>query len=98
MSRVFWFHPEAERELDDAYFWYEDRRTGLGAEFVARVDEALDRIQHDPESFPIVYRTLRHILVHRFPFVIYYSTDDKRISIAAIIHANRNPGIWKFRV
>jgi toxin ParE1/3/4 len=97
MSRAVWFRPEAEVELDDAYSWYEHRRVGLGIEFISRVDEALNRIQGDPESFPIVYRTLRQVLVHRFPFVIYYSTDEQRISIAAIVHGSRNPGVWKSR-
>ncbi len=98
MIRPIWFCLEAEKELNDAYFWYEERRAGLGAEFVSSVDEALDRIRLDPESYPIVYRTLRQVLVHRFPYAIYFFTGPERISITAIFHGSRNPGIWKSRV
>lgn len=30
--------PEVERDLDDAYDWYEQRRVGLGEEFLSCVD------------------------------------------------------------
>jgi hypothetical protein len=30
--------PEAEMDIAEAYVWYEDRRAGLGEEFLSSVD------------------------------------------------------------
>jgi toxin ParE1/3/4 len=30
--------PEAERDIDEAYAWYESRRVGLGEDFFCSVD------------------------------------------------------------
>lgn len=32
--------PEAEGDLRDAFSWYEDKRTGLGHDFLLQVDAA----------------------------------------------------------
>ena len=45
-------HPEARAEFRSAALWYEERRDGLGVEFVAAVDAALLRIGTAPKSFP----------------------------------------------
>ena len=37
-------HPEARAELCSAALWYDERRPGLGDEFIAEVSAALDRI------------------------------------------------------
>jgi hypothetical protein len=36
--------PAAAAEIDEAYLWYESRRSGLGEEFLADVKQTLDRI------------------------------------------------------
>ena len=45
MSYTFTIRPEAEADLAEAKRWYEERRQGLGADFVLCVDEALERIR-----------------------------------------------------
>jgi hypothetical protein len=37
-------HPEARAELRSAALWYDERRSGLGDEFIAEVSATLDRI------------------------------------------------------
>jgi hypothetical protein len=61
------FLREARREFDDARDWYESRRTGFGDEFSDRVNDALDQILESPESWPVVYRDLRCVIVAKFP-------------------------------
>ena len=38
-------HPDAEEETREAACWYENQRAGLGLEFVAAVDGALQAIR-----------------------------------------------------
>ncbi len=41
----FYFHPEAEAELDKAVEYYEQRQQGLGLEFVEEVYATITRIK-----------------------------------------------------
>ena len=66
------FTPEADAELAEARQWYAHQRENLDLEFMQRIDEALSRIAHNPNSYPIVYRTLRRAIVRRFPFAVFY--------------------------
>ena len=55
--------PEAEDDLAEAYRWYENQRPGLGDEFIACVDAALDRICEAPELHAAVYKNVRQALI-----------------------------------
>ena len=45
-------HPEARAELRSAALWYDERRPGLGDEFIAEVSASLNRVGDSPESYP----------------------------------------------
>ena len=66
------FSPEADAELTEAREWYFHQRSGLDLEFMDCLDEALSRVIRNPQSFPIVYRNLRRVVVRRFPFAVFY--------------------------
>jgi hypothetical protein len=42
------FRPEAQRELQEAQDWYEERSPGLGFEFARAVDAAVARVLRIP--------------------------------------------------
>jgi len=48
MKRTLRVLPDAEAELQSAAIWYEEKRRGLGIEFVAVVDQALQSILDNP--------------------------------------------------
>jgi hypothetical protein len=56
------FTPEADAELAEARQWYAHQRENLDIDFMERIDDALSRIVHNPNLYPIVYRTLRRVL------------------------------------
>ncbi len=92
--------PEAEEELAGAGEWYEERRPGLGVEFVAEVDDALAGIGEQPEAWPIWRpdRPYRKRSLSRFPYVIFYSLSGADlVEVVAIAHAKRRPGYWMER-
>ena len=45
-------HPEARIELRAAALWYEERRAGLGDEFLSETSTVLTRIGTAAESYP----------------------------------------------
>ena len=73
MSTELKLAPEVEKDLDDAYYWYNERRIGLGEEFLTCVDACLQAILRNPESHPIIYSNCRRGLVRRFPYAIFMS-------------------------
>lgn len=46
--------PEAEQDISEAYAWYEDRRLGLGEEFLSCVDAWIQAICRMPEMYAVV--------------------------------------------
>jgi len=64
--------PEAEHDISEAYDWYEQRRPGLGEEFLSCVDACIQRIVRSPDLFAEVFLEFRRALVRRFPYAIFY--------------------------
>ena len=58
---------EADQDIAEAYKWYEDRRLGLGEEFLRSVEGCLHTIRRRPELSAPVYEHYRRALVRRFP-------------------------------
>jgi plasmid stabilization system protein ParE len=88
--------PEAEAEAGAAALWYETKRAGLGADFVATIDAALEGILAAPEAFPRWHpdRPFRRCVVARFPFVIFFIVSEQTVEVLAVAHAKRRPGYW----
>jgi toxin ParE1/3/4 len=89
--------PEAESEIKEAYLWYEERRTGLGADFILCVEDGLEKIRSNPEMYPVVYKNIRRLLIRRFPYGIFYLTQLNIIMVLAVFHSQRNPKQWQSR-
>ena len=96
MTRHLIVSVEAEQELAQAFEWYEQRRPGLGVEFVDAIELALDAIEERPEAWPIWQRgyPYRKYVLRRFPFVIFFTAETASIRVVAFAHAKRKPGYW----
>jgi len=97
MMRDFIIDPEAEVDLAHARQWYDDRRDGLGLEFIEKVEEAFDRIQRMPLVPRIVFKDLRRVLLRRFPYAVFYRSGEHRIVVVAVYHTSRDPAGWQAR-
>lgn len=84
MSLPLVLRVEARRGFDDAFNWYEERRSGLGVDFAANVQDALDRIVRDPCAFRPVHRDIRKAIVKRFPYCVYYRVESEQIVVVSI--------------
>jgi toxin ParE1/3/4 len=92
------FHQEAEREVDDASAYYEERREGLAREFISEVGYATAFIQEFPGAgTPYKKTQFRFHVIRRFPYVLYYADLPDRIWVAAVAHGKRRPGYWRNR-
>jgi plasmid stabilization system protein ParE len=90
--------PDVERDLEEARDWYENRRVGLGAEFLKAVDDAIDRICESPLLYAAEYKSVRRAGLTRFPYVVYYRVLGSSIELIAVLHANREDRRWRSRL
>lgn len=90
--------PEVELDLAEAYAWYEQRRNGLGEEFLSCVDACIQSIRRYPRSYSIIHESFRRALVRRFPYTVFYEFADQRVTVYAILHAARDPSKWRTRL
>lgn len=91
--------PEAEAEANDAFDWYQAKRSGLGDDFRVQLKLALAQILSDPEQFAVVHGSnMRRARLRRFPYSIYFRSDVDSILVVAVFHEKRNPIIWKGRI
>jgi len=84
---------KARKELEQAVYWYEDRKSGLGIRFLSEVEKKLTVIMGQPDRYAIKHKNLREAKVQDFPYTIVYRVDEERksITITSVFHVKRNP-------
>jgi plasmid stabilization system protein ParE len=97
MSYQLVIRAEAEAEIEEACQWYEARQSGLGKDFVLRVDACLSLIRRNPFSYPVKYKQVRQALLSRFPYNVFYLIAENAIIVIAVLYSKRNPAIWQGR-
>jgi plasmid stabilization system protein ParE len=90
--------PEAEQDLAEAARWYEERRPGLGLEFLDEALATFSAIAERPLASAAVYGSLRRALLHRFPFGVFFLVDDDGAVVIGVLHGIRDPRRWKSRL
>lgn len=90
--------PEAEKDLAAAFLWYENKRRGLGHDFMLRVDAGLLFIARNPMVFAPGYKGTRNNFIKRFPYKIIYHVIENLIVVLGIIHSKRNPSLVQKRI
>jgi len=90
--------PEAERDLAEAYGWYESRRVGLGEEYLSCVDACIEAVRRLPEMYGLIHENYRRALVRRFPYVIFYEYLDNTVTVYCVFHTVRDPEKWRQRL
>lgn len=90
--------PEAEQDINEAYGWYENRRVGLGEDFLARVDACIQTIRRLPEASAKVHGEYRRRLVRRFPYAVFYEYDGTAVTVYCVFHTSQDPDKWRARL
>jgi plasmid stabilization system protein ParE len=92
------FLDEARAEFDAAADWYERQKPGLGADFIGRVQDVLDRIAAMPRLHQVIFQDVRRAVVKKFPYTVLYQIESDHILVIAIFHGKRDPSIWQSRI
>ena len=98
MSLPVILSPAADADVQTAHDSLEQARTGLGARFVARVREALERLETAPEMYGVVWQDVRATRLKKFRYVLYYVVLTDRVDVIAVLHGARDAAEWQSRV
>lgn len=87
------FSSKAGKEVHDSFYWYENRVTGLGEQFIYFIDLTIELILQNPEGFPIKKNPYREATLKKFPYqIVYeYSKKEQTIYILHIFNTRRHP-------
>ena len=86
--------PPAARDIETAFEWYEERRSGLGAEFLGTIAMAFETLARDPAQFPVTHEPFRWVKLRKFPYAIHYRIKGRTVAIAACLHFRQSPLRW----
>ena len=89
--------PQADREIEAAFQWYEKERAGLGLEFLEELRSTYDRIVEGPLKYQHLRSDIRRALLRRFPYAVYFAVEQSKIVVLAVLHASRDPAEWQRR-
>jgi hypothetical protein len=82
---------EANLETIQVYLYYEEKRTGLGEEFLEHLDAYFDRIVANPKHFPEKRKPYREAFIKRFPFLIIYEIEKNKVIVYSVFNTWQDP-------
>ena len=94
-------HVQAERELAEAFDFYEQERPGMGVRFARAVRAKLDAVVRLPgiaRMRKIGRQEVRCAALRRFPYVLFFVQVEDGLFLVALAHTNRDPAYWLRRL
>lgn len=88
------FAEDASGEFRESVEWYESMAKGLGLRFAYEIDSTLERIKLNPDLYRKIVGDIRRIQVNRFPYSVFYTTEEDTLVILRIFHNKRKPVQW----
>ena len=93
------FLPAAEAEHLETVAYYESKKPGLGATYLAEFENILVDICDAPQRYPIEIKPdIQRRRMKKFPFTILFRTDSDSIQILAVAHHRQRPKYWLVRL
>ena len=82
----------AAQELEQVLSYIDDRSSEGARRVKARIQAVIDLIASHPQSGQLTSaRRLRRIVVHPYPYLIFYAATNDEVVIHGVRHAARRP-------
>jgi hypothetical protein len=82
--------PLALKNISEAYLWYEEHQKGLGEDFLDEWESVANHLASYAETYQKSYKDFRQVLLKRFPFVVVYEIEKRKVIIYNMINTKRN--------
>ena len=92
---------ETQDDLKEGFLWYEEKRPGLGIDFMLSIEATLRSLERTPLSYslaPTNIPNIRRAVVYKFSYLIFYTVVQQSVIILSVISSKRDPAIWKSRI
>lgn len=92
--------PEAKIEIKKAKQWYENQSVGLGEKFSEEIKKAIRTLSSSNIDHKPIFTTHRRMLIHIFPYVVYYKRNEKSfiVKVIAVLHSKQSQDILIGRI
>ena len=77
--------------MEEAQRWYEDQSPGLGERFASAIERTLVLIETNPTAYQVVEDSIRRAVVRKFPYSVFYVTEEDRVVVLAVFHQSMDP-------
>lgn len=95
MSYRLIIKPEAESDMFKIAKWYEEKKEGLGSEFLEELEKLFIQIKEKPMVYQIRYRKVRFGLIHRFQYAVHFTLEADKIFVLAVLGSAQDPNLWR---
>ncbi|HEY5704066.1 MAG TPA: hypothetical protein VIT91_22040 [Chthoniobacterales bacterium] len=93
---VFLF--SADADIQTAYEFHEAVQAGRGEVFMRHLDVAFGQLRTFPQIAPVFHESYRRLLVHGFPYGIFYSFEGRRVIVSGVMDLRQDPDIIRRRL
>ncbi len=85
------YHTLVQKDLDEAWRYYEGASEGLGDRFFDEFLPVIATIQRNPSHWPPTDKGRRVAQFPRFPYKLLYRVEPERVKVLVIRHQKRSP-------
>ncbi len=91
------YRPEVEDDVVAAVVWDDDKRVGLGDEFLIEYLAAIARIRGNPLLLAVAANGLRPCRLKRFSYIIHFDVTGNEVLIVALMGDGRDESAFNNR-
>jgi plasmid stabilization system protein ParE len=91
--------PAAEIELEKGVDWYHQRDPRAARRFRQAIDQAIDAVAENPQSYPFIDDAHQAYVLTKYPWLVvyrYYCISDF-VLVVAVAHGSQEEGYWRGR-
>ncbi|MEO6455174.1 MAG: type II toxin-antitoxin system RelE/ParE family toxin [Ginsengibacter sp.] len=77
-------------EIEEIYFWYENKLSGLGERFKEDLDKRIQILFTHPHTFSFITSDHRRFPLKNFPYFVIYKIIQNTVIILSVIYGGRN--------
>jgi len=81
----------AEEDLKDGYLFYESQERGVGEYFLDSISSDIESLRLYAGIHSVHFGKYHRLLSKRFPFAIYYRTEENEVKIYGVLDCRRDP-------
>ena len=85
------YHTQVQKDLDDAWRYYESASEGLGDRFFDEFLAVIVGIEKNPKRWPPTDKGRRVAQFSRFPYKLLYRAEPERVKVLVVRHQKRSP-------